>query len=101
MKRRYRLYRRNGTFYLCDNVTVGRESLETKNPGDAQRLTPASNQQQRQPALNLHITKAYLAGTDSGITTRTWEEALRVIIDTQQGPTKERWQRAAQEKPPA
>lgn len=42
---------------------------------------------------------AYLASTDSGISTRTWDEALRVIIDTKHGPTKERWQRAAHEKP--
>jgi len=99
MKRRYRLFRRNGTFYLWDNVTGRRESLETKNSDDAQRLLHARNEAQRQPALNLHIAKAYLAGTDSGITSRTWQDALQAIIDMKHGPTKERWQRAAQEKP--
>jgi integrase len=102
MKKRFRLIRRNirgGKFYLVDTLTGKRESLKSDNATDAERILHARNEAQHQPALNLHIAKAYLAGTDSGITTRTWERAFNAIIDTKQGPTKERWERAAKEKP--
>jgi integrase len=102
MKKRFRLIRRNirgGKFYLVDTFTGKRESLKSDNANDAERILHARNEAQHQPALNLHIAKAYLAGTDSGITTRTWQDALRAIIDTKHGSTKERWQRAAKEKP--
>jgi hypothetical protein len=34
------------------------------------------NNSERQPVLNLQIAKAYLAGTDNGIATRTWQQAI-------------------------
>ncbi len=52
---------------------------------------------ERQPQLNLHIAKAYLAGTDSGVSTRTWQHALEAIVQSKEGSTKERWERAANE----
>jgi integrase len=102
MKKRFRLIRRHirgGTFYLVDTLTGKRESLKSDDAGDAHRICNARNEAQHQPSLNLHIAKAYLAGTDSGITTRTWQDALNAIIDTKHGPTKDRWARAAKEKP--
>jgi len=102
MKARFRLIRRSvrgGTFYLVDTLTGKRESLRTGNADDAERICNARNDAERQPALNLHIAKAYLAGTDSGITTRTWHQALSALVDTKLGPTKERWERAAKEAP--
>jgi len=42
--------------------------------------------------------KAYLAGTDSGVSTRTWQNALDAIVETKSGPTQARWQRAARDK---
>src|SRR4029077_13822375 len=56
------------------------------------------NEAVRQPHLNLQIAKAYLAGTDSGVANRTWQNALDALIKLRSGPTKERWQRAAKEK---
>src|SRR5437867_705993 len=102
MKLRFRLIRRNirgGKFYCVDTLTGKRTSLGTQNEDEATQLVQAKNQALPQPSLNLHIAKAYLAGSDSGITTRTWQDALQAIIDTKQGETKERWQRAANEKP--
>jgi len=58
----------------------------------------AKNQALRQPTLNLQIAKAYLSGTDSGITTRTWQAALNALVETKQGSTKERWMRTAKDK---
>ncbi|PYJ96617.1 MAG: hypothetical protein DME23_19810, partial [Verrucomicrobia bacterium] len=58
----------------------------------------ARNESFRQPHLNLQIAKAYLAGTDSRVPTRTWQNALDAIIEMKTGSTKDRWQRAAREK---
>jgi len=46
----------------------------------------------------LQIAKAYLAGTDSGVATRTWQVALNAIVETKHGSTKERWFRGARDK---
>lgn len=101
MKLRFRLIRRNirgGKFYCVDTLTGKRTSLGTQNEDEATQLIQAKNQALRQPVLNLHIAKAYLAGSDSGIATRTWQNAFDAVIQTKQGETKSRWQRAAKEK---
>ena len=100
MKRRFILYRRKrgGMFYVEDTETRKQESLGTRDRAEAMSLLNARNESVRQPQLNLHIAKAYLAGTDSGVSTRTWQNALDAIIESKTGSTKDRWQRAAKEK---
>ncbi|MGO9585505.1 MAG: hypothetical protein ACLP2Y_04745 [Limisphaerales bacterium] len=100
MKRRYILYRRKrgGMFYIEDTETRKQESTGTRNRAEATSVLNARNESIRQPHLNLQIAKAYLAGTDSGVSTRTWQNALDAIIETKSGPTQDRWQRAAREK---
>jgi hypothetical protein len=101
MKVRYRLiYRgeRGSTFYCVDSETGKRFSLQTKIRDTAEQIVLAKNQALRQPTLNLQIAKAYLAGTDSGVATRTWQDALNAVVETKHGPTKERWFRAAKDK---
>jgi len=101
MKKRFRLiYRgeRGSTFYCVDSETGHRSSLKTKDRDTAEQIVLAKNQALRQPTLNLQIAKAYLAGTDSGISTRTWQAALAALIETKHGSTKERWVRAAKDK---
>ena len=100
MKNRYRLYRRNtgGTFYVHDSETGKQESLGTKDRSEAMTLLNARNESVRQPQLNLQIAKAYLAGTDSGVSERTWQSALNSIVETKTGATRERWLRAAKDK---
>ena len=99
MKRRYILYRRKrgGMFYIEDTETRKQESTGTRNRAEATSLLNARNESIRQPHLNLQIAKAYLAGTDSGVATRTWQHALDAIIETKSGPTQDRWRRAAKE----
>ena len=99
MKRRFILYRRKlgGTFYIEDTQTRKQESLGTKDRAEAISLLHARNESLRQPQLNLQIAKAYLAGTDSGVSTRTWKNALDAIVETKTGSTKDRWRRAAKE----
>lgn len=53
-------------------------------------LLNARNESVPQPQLNLHLAKVYLAGTDSGVSTRTWQNALEAIIKTKSGPTQDR-----------
>jgi hypothetical protein len=83
MKSRFLLYRRKlgGMFYVEDTQTKKQESLGTKIRAEALALSNARNEAARQPQLNLQIAKAYLAGTDSGLSTRTWQDAFNAIID--------------------
>src|SRR5689334_25076282 len=101
MKTRYRLIRRGhrgGGFYCVDSVTGKRTSLRTQSQRDAQQIVNAKNQAEHQPALNLQIAKAYLAGTDNGLTTRTWGDALKAITESKSGVTRERWERVSTDK---
>src|SRR5204863_2254338 len=98
-KNRFRLYRRTmgGVFYVHDAETGKQESLGTRDRAEATTLLNARNESVRQPQLNLQIAKAYLAGTDSGVSTRTWQNALDAIVETKSGSTQDRWRRAAKE----
>src|SRR6266576_3721211 len=100
MKRRFILYRRKlgGMFYIEDTETRKQESLGTKDRSEATALLNARNESVRQPQLNLQIAKAYLAGTDSGVSKRTWQNALDHLVGTKTGATQERWERAAKDK---
>ena len=82
MKTRYRLiYRgeRGRQFYCVDSETGRRFSLKTKDRDAAEQIVLAKNQSLRQPTLNLQIAKAYLAGTDNGVATRTCQNALESL----------------------
>src|SRR5688500_2164871 len=94
MKTRYRLIRRGfrgGAFYLVDSDTGKRTSLHTSSEDDAKQIVAAKTQATRQPQLNLQIAKAYLAGADQGINTRTWSNALDALISTNQCANQIRW----------
>ena len=86
-----------GVFYVHDSETGKQESLGTRDRAEATTLLNARNESVRQPQLNLHIAKAYLAGTDSGVSTRTWQNALDAIVESKTGSTQDRWRRAAKE----
>lgn len=97
MKTRYRLIRRGnrgGSFYCVDTNTGKRTSLQTSDEDAAEQIIQAKNQAERQPVLNLQIAKAYLAGTDSGVSQRTWQQALDALTASKHGSNRERWRRA-------
>ena len=73
-------------------------SLGTADEDAARQIVQAENQSERQPGLNLQIAKAYLAGTDSGVNSRTWQDAMQALIQNKQGSNKERWIRALPDK---
>lgn len=100
MKTRFRLIHRGergGQFYLVDSETGKRVSLKTKDRDAAEQIVLAKNQALRQPTLNLQIAKAYLAGTDNGVTTRTWQHAIESLTSTKLDANKERWQRVVKD----
>ena len=99
MKSRFLLYRRKrgGVFYVEDTQTRKQESLRTKNRAEAFALINARNESFRQPQLNLQIAKAYLAGSNSGVATRTWQSALEALSNSKSGANQERWERAAKD----
>ena len=101
MKTRFRLIHRGergNQFYCVDSETGRRFSLKTKDRDAAMQIVLAKNQSLRQPALNLQIAKAYLAGTDNGVTTRTWRNAIEALTDTKQGANKARWLNVAKDR---
>jgi hypothetical protein len=85
-------------FYCVDTKTGKRTSLHTSDKDEALQIILAKNQAQRQPVLNLQIAKAYLAGTDSGVSTRTWQDAMEILIDNKHGSNQEHWRRAVPDK---
>lgn len=99
MKNRFILYRRKagGVYYVENTETHKQESLGTRNRAEAMVLLNARNESVRQPQLNLQIAKAYLAGTDSGVSKRTWRDAFNAIIEIKHGSTRERWQCAVRQ----
>ena len=89
---------RGGMFYCVDKTTGRRTSLQTTNQDEARQIVEAKNQAERQPGLNLQIAKAYLAGTDNGIATRTWQSALDALITTKLGANQDRWKTVARDR---
>jgi integrase len=101
MKARYRLIRRNGrggAFYCVDSQTGKRWSLGKITEDEAEQILIARNQAERQPMLNLQIAKAYLAGSDSGINQRTWQQAIEALTATKLEANHERWLRVQKDK---
>ena len=101
MNARYRIiYRsiRGGMFYCVDKKTGKRHSLHTRNADEAQQIVEAKNNSERQPVLNLQIARAYLAGSDNGINTRTWQHAIEALTSTKHGANQHRWTTAAKDK---
>jgi len=101
MKTRYRLIRRGvrgGTFYCVDTKTGKRTSLGKHSEDEGRQIIAAKNQELRQPMLNMQIAKAYLYGTENGIATRTWQQALDSLTASKEGDNQERWKRGGKKK---
>jgi hypothetical protein len=76
MKKTYRILfrtQRKGKFYLHNTQTNERESLETTDRQEAQKICDARNQERQTPELNLKLGLAYLTNADAQMATRTWE----------------------------
>ena len=101
MNTRYRLIHRSargGMYYSLDKQTGRRHSLQTRIASEARQILEAKNIAERQPALNQQIARAYLAGSDSGVNTRTWLHAMEMLIPQKHGSNLERWKRAVPDR---
>ncbi len=98
MKQRFLLYLRREIYYCEDTLTGKQTSLRTKDREVALRLVHSKNEAEQQPAINLQIARAYLAATDSQISTRTWQCVMDETAKTKKGATYERWTRAMRDK---
>ncbi len=85
-------------YYAVDKTTGKPTSLHTTDGDEAQQIIEAKNNAERQPVLNLQIAKAYLAGSDNGIKTRTWQDAIAALTNTKTGANQHRWKTAAKDK---
>lgn len=100
-KNKYRSFQnhKTGIYFIQDNETNRQESLRTRNHTEATRLLNAKNEAHRQPHLNLQIARSYLLAADPKLVTRTWQEVMEAIVNRMEaGPTKERWEKAIQNK---
>lgn len=101
MNTRYRLIHRGvrqGMYYSLDKQTGKRRSLHAHHASEARQILEAMNIAERQPALNRQIARAYLAGSDSGVNTRTWLDAMEMIIHQKHGSNQGRWRRAVRRR---
>ena len=90
---------RRGEVYYCEDTTTGKQtSLRTKDEAQANTLLHARNESFRQPVLNLQIARTYLTACDPALSARTWQQVMQQIIETKQGPTRERWEYAIKDK---
>ena len=97
MKRqRYWLYRRGGVYYLHDSETGKRETLETRDRREAERLRAARNETANKPALGLAMAKAYLAAYDPTLAEHTWRDAIAEFCARGKPQTRFRRERACQ-----
>ena len=99
MKLRYRLFRRSGGNYFCeDRQTHAQYSLRTKDKTEAVRLLNAKNEAQQNPGFAIHIARTYLAAADPAVAKRTWRYTADELILTKRGENAVRWQRAIKDK---
>jgi hypothetical protein len=98
MKQRFIMFRRAGVFYYEDTTTGKQISLRTKDEAEAFTLLHSKNESFRQPVLNLHIARTYLAATDPEIAQRTWQVPMDEMSRMKTGPTFIRYQRAMQDR---
>ena len=94
MRQRFILYRRRETYYAEDTATGQQESLRTKSKTEALSLLNAKNESFRQPSLNLHIARTYLAAVDPEIAKRAWRVPMEEIAKLKKGATNERYLQA-------
>lgn len=91
MKNTYTLFRRGDVFYAQDRATGKQTSLRTKDETEARSLLNARNEAQRQPVLNLHLARAYLAASDPAFVARTWQTVMAQLQARGKDSSRERY----------
>jgi predicted HD phosphohydrolase len=90
MKTKCTLFRRNGINYSQDSATGQQKSLRTRDETEALQLLNARNEAHRQPALNLHLARAYLTASDPAFVERTWQTVMAQLQSRGKDSSRER-----------
>ena len=99
MRKRFRLYKKNGgRYYIHDEVTGKQDSLHTSDRATAVRLFHSRQEAEQQPAVNLQIARAYLAASDPKIATRNWQFVMDELVKLKKDQTQHRWQTTIRDK---
>ncbi len=103
MKNRYRIYIRGKhsggkVWWIQDNQTKHRRSLQTKDKAEAKGLLDEENKPHHFAGYHAQIARVHLQVSDPKALTRTWQEVMDSIIRKKTGSTKDRWERAAKSK---
>ena len=96
---KFRLFRRNGTYYFHENDTGKQTSLRTKDKSEAVGLLAAKNQATAQPILNVAMAKVYLSAKSPDLLTRTWGELIEAVLKGYKGATAIRWEKFRKSAP--
>lgn len=100
MEHRYRLYRRGNGYYYSEDCQTGKQkSLRTRDEQAARRIVAARNEATHQPAVSLTLARAYLEAKSPELLSRTWEDVMREMEASYEGPTRERWQTFMRSRP--
>ena len=91
MKTKYTLFRRGGIYYSQDSATGQQKSLRTRDETEALQLVNARNEAHRQPVLNLHLARAYLAASDPAFVERTWQTVMAQLQSRGKESSRERY----------
>ena len=91
MKTKYTLFRRGGIYYSQDAATGQQKSLRTRDEAAASQLINVRNEAQRQPMLNLHLARAYLAASDPALIERTWQTVMEQMQSRGKDSSRERY----------
>jgi hypothetical protein len=91
MKTKYTLFQRDGIYYSQDSATGQQKSLRTRDEAEALQLINARNEAHRQPALNLHLARAYLTASDPAFVERTWQTVMEQMQSRGKDSSRERY----------
>jgi hypothetical protein len=91
MKERYRLFlRRKSVYYAFDKTTGKKQSLDTKDRSEAERLLMSLNEAGEQRAMNLRLARVYLQHSDPSFSSRTWQNVIDEATKTKRGEAQAR-----------
>jgi hypothetical protein len=81
VKERFKMFRRKGgVSYAHDTVTLGKQSLGTKDRVEAFRLLATKNQAVERPFLNKGMVKGYLSAVSPEFASRTRAEVMEKYV---------------------
>ena len=99
MNAAFRLFK-HGKYFYSENRTTGKqESLRTSNRDEANRLLSAKNEAANKNVLALAVGQIYLNATDPALMTRTWADAIKIMVQRGGDSTQARTRRAFQSRP--